>query len=85
MECYEVQDIHLKNITLLPEDKSTILKLNNTQQITLDNIKYPNQSSLLMNVKGKKSKNIQLLNTNISNANKGIELSIETPFDAVKH
>ncbi|MDJ1468704.1 glycosyl hydrolase family 28 protein [Xanthocytophaga flava] len=71
--CIEGSHIQLKDIVLLPEEK-TVMQIQNSQQVVLDNIRYPENTDLLVKVTGDRSKNIRLLNTDGTKAKKEIEL-----------
>ncbi|MCU0469956.1 MAG: glycosyl hydrolase family 28 protein [Arcicella sp.] len=74
--CIEAQDINLKNITLLTQD-NTIGQIQNSQNITLDGMKFGNNAETFLKVQGTRSKAIRLLNTDIKNVKNGIILGNE--------
>jgi DNA sulfur modification protein DndE len=73
MVCLEGENIHLKNVNFYPED-NTIIHLQDSKNITLDNIQFKENADLLLKINGERSKNIRLLNTNISKVKKEYEL-----------
>ncbi|PWK18130.1 DNA sulfur modification protein DndE [Arcicella aurantiaca] len=71
--CIEAQDINLKNITLLTQD-NTIGQIQNSQNVTLDGIKFGTNAETFLKVQGTRSKAIRLLNTDIKNVKNGVVL-----------
>ena len=63
--CVEAENISLKNITLLTNDK-TFGQIQNSQNVTLNNIKFGNNIDTFLKVQGTRSKAIRLVNTDIS-------------------
>jgi DNA sulfur modification protein DndE len=80
--CIEADNIRLKNITLWSENKA-VISIMDSKNIILDNIQYKENSELLMQVNGERSKNIRLLNTDVSKAKKDIEISEKLPKSVV--
>lgn len=70
--CVEATGVQLRNVTLMPREK-TVMQIQNSQQLVLDRIQYP-ETDLLMKVTGDRSRNIRLLHTDGSKAKKEIEL-----------
>ena len=73
--CVEAEDVSLKNITLLTKDK-TIMQVQNSKNVVLDNIKYADGKDVLLKVMGDKSADIHLINTDIKKAKSDVELGI---------
>ncbi|UOG73281.1 glycoside hydrolase family 28 protein [Hymenobacter tibetensis] len=72
--CIEADNISLKNVTLLPTSTDPVMEVHNSQNITLDNIKYAPGATVLLRVSGaEKAKNVRLVNTDASKAKKDIE------------
>jgi DNA sulfur modification protein DndE len=71
--CVEAENINLKNITLLTIDK-TFGQIQNSQNITLDNLKFGNNTDTFLKVQGTRSKAIRLINTDISTLKNGVIL-----------
>lgn len=67
-EIIEATDIRLSNVQLLSDKKKPVIFLGNTSNITLNDIKYTFNSALLLSIKGEKSCNIKVTNTNVSGA-----------------
>ncbi|HEY5825067.1 MAG TPA: GDSL family lipase, partial [Cyclobacteriaceae bacterium] len=70
--CTEGDNIKLKNVTLYTEE-STVMTLQDSKNIVLDNIKYK-PSDVLIKVSGNRSKDIRLLNTDGTKAKQEIQL-----------
>ncbi|TGE03696.1 glycoside hydrolase family 28 protein [Hymenobacter fodinae] len=73
--CIEADNIRLKNVTLLPTSTDPVMEVHNSQNITLDGIRYPEQAAVLLRVSGaEKAKDVRLLNTDPSKAKQALEL-----------
>ncbi len=73
--CIEAENISLKNVTLLTNDK-TVMQIQNSKKIVLDNIKYGDQKDVLLKVMGDKSEGVSILNTDTKKIKKDIELGV---------
>jgi DNA sulfur modification protein DndE len=73
--CIEGEGISLKNATLYCDEK-TVINTQNSRNITLDGISFK-PSEVFMKVIGERSKNIRLINTDVKDAIKDIELGKE--------
>ncbi|MBD2703721.1 glycoside hydrolase family 28 protein [Spirosoma sp. BT702] len=80
--CIEAENIRLKNVALLTPAK-TVMQLQNSRSITLDNIRYVDKADLLMHVSGDRTKEIRLLNTDTSRAKKAVETASNVPANAL--
>ncbi|WP_461042012.1 glycoside hydrolase family 28 protein [Spirosoma harenae] len=80
--CIEAENIRLKNVTLMSPAK-TLMQLQNSRAITLDNIRYANNNDLLMHISGDRSKDIKLLNTDTSKAKKAVTTDANVPANAL--
>lgn len=80
--CIEAENIRLKNVTLISPAK-TLMQIQNSRNLTLDNIHYTNNTDLLMHISGDRSKDIKLLNTNTSHAKKTVETSADAPANVL--
>lgn len=69
--CTEGDHVVLKNTTLYCEDK-TVMNIQDSQNITMDNILYK-PSDVLLTISGARSKEIRLLHINGANAKKEVE------------
>jgi DNA sulfur modification protein DndE len=75
--CIEGEGISLKNATLYCDEK-TVIHSQNSKNVTLDNIRF-RPSDILVQVTGDRSKDIRLLNTDIKNSRKDVELGAGVP------
>ncbi|KAA9339174.1 glycoside hydrolase family 28 protein [Hymenobacter busanensis] len=71
--CIEASGIKLKNVTLLSTQTLPVMEVQNSQNITLDGIRYTPGAELLMRVTGDRSKDVKLANTDTKQAKKSIE------------
>ncbi|MBC8082780.1 MAG: right-handed parallel beta-helix repeat-containing protein [Hymenobacter sp.] len=71
--CQEADGIRLKNVALLTSETRPVLEVQNSQNITLDNIRYVAGADLLLRVTGDRSKAVKLVNTNTKAAKKDVE------------
>lgn len=76
--CVEAQNIQLKNIGLFTEEKR-VMQVQNSKMVTLDGIRYSPAMDLLLQVSGQRSAEVRLLNTDVKQAKKEVELSAEVP------
>ncbi|MDF7812121.1 glycoside hydrolase family 28 protein [Hymenobacter sp. YC55] len=82
--CIEADNISLKTVTLLPTSTDPVMEVHNSQNITLDNIKYAPGATTLLRVSGaEKAKNVRLLNTDASKAKQSLELGENVKKKAV--
>ncbi|MEP6676874.1 MAG: glycoside hydrolase family 28 protein [Ferruginibacter sp.] len=68
MDCTEATGISLKNINLITKETKPVLRVDNSRDITLDNIKYNSGADLLINLSGEKTSAVKMLNTNVAGA-----------------
>jgi polygalacturonase len=71
----EASGIHLKNIKLITKNTNPVATIHNSQDITLDNISYPDNTKLLFDIQGDKAKNIVVSKTDVSKAQKKTEFN----------
>ena len=74
MLCQEAENIHLKNVTLLSSETKPVMEVQNSHNITLENIHYAKGAELLLRVTGDRSKDIKLTDTDTKLAKKDVEL-----------
>ncbi|MGI4866639.1 MAG: glycoside hydrolase family 28 protein [Janthinobacterium lividum] len=72
--CQEAENIRFKNVTLLSAETKPVLEVQNSKNISFDNIRYANGADLLLRVTGDRSQGIRLTNTNTKLAKKDVEL-----------
>ena len=80
--CIEAENIRLKNVTLMSPAK-TLMQIQNSRSLTLDNIRYADGTDLLMHISGNRSKDIRLLNTPTSKARKTVETGANVPANVL--
>ncbi|OON66493.1 glycoside hydrolase family 28 protein [Hymenobacter sp. CRA2] len=72
--CIEADRISLRNVTLLTTNTDPVMEVHNSQNITLDGIKYAPGATALLRVSGAdKAKNVHLRNTDVSKAKLAVE------------
>ena len=64
MLCQEADNIRLKNVTLLSTETKPVLEVQNSKNISFDNLRYASGADLLLRVTGDRSQGIRLVNTN---------------------
>lgn len=64
--CIEAENINSKSIILLPKDK-TFGQIQNSQNVTLNNIRLGDNIDTFLKVQGTRSKAFRLSNTDIKN------------------
>lgn len=73
--CVEAENISLKNVTFLTNDK-TVMQVQNSKNVMLNKIQYGTDKNVLLKVMGDKSDGIKLLNTDTKKVKKDIELGV---------
>jgi DNA sulfur modification protein DndE len=81
--CQEAENIRLKNVKLFSAETAPVMEVQNSRDITLDNITYTNGADVLMRVSGDRTKNVKLQNTNTKLAKKQLEEGSNLPKKAV--
>lgn len=74
MVCQEADGIRLKNVTLLSQETKPVLEVQNSRNISFDNLRYTPGAELLLRVTGARSKVVTLRNTDTKPAKKGVEM-----------
>jgi polygalacturonase len=69
----ETQNIRMNNVSIIPA-KGPVFTFENSRDFLLKKLACPTGTSLFIKLNGKTTTNIQLLDTDITKANKGIEL-----------
>lgn len=80
--CIEAEGLQLRNVALLTPAK-TVMQIQNSRNVTFDNVRYNDGAELLMHISGERSKDIKLLNTNTTRAKKVAETSAGVPMNAL--
>ena len=83
LDMTEGNNITLRNIHLVSKERTPVMTIHNSQQITLEKIKY-DQAEVLLNVTGEKSRGIVLSGTDSSKAKKMLELNYGAAQNAVQ-
>lgn len=81
--CVEAENIQLKNIGLFTQEKR-VMQVQNSKRVTLDGIRYSPAMDLLLQVSGQRSADVRLLNTDVKQAKKEVELSAEVSTKAYR-
>ncbi|UAY53658.1 glycosyl hydrolase family 28 protein [Ferruginibacter albus] len=76
--CEEASGITFKNIDLISDNTNPVIFIQNSNTICLDDIKYKPDADLLLSINGDRTKNIRLLNTDISKAKKQTQFANNT-------
>ncbi len=79
---FDADNITIKNSTITTES-GPVITLNQSQNIFLNEIKYPKNIEIFLSVNGAQSKNIQLENIDLSYSNKGIEFANKAKETAI--
>ncbi|RTQ48108.1 glycoside hydrolase family 28 protein [Hymenobacter gummosus] len=82
--CIEANRISLRNVTLLSRNTDPVMEVHNSQNITLDGIKYAPGAAVLLRASGAdKAKDIRLSNTDVSQAKLPVEFGAGVKKKAV--
>ena len=68
IDIQEASDITLNNITIIPKNTNPVTYILNSDNITIDNLKYKNDAEVLAQVQGDRTKAISILNTDVTKA-----------------
>jgi polygalacturonase len=68
IDIQEATDITLNNITMIPKNTNPVTYILNSDNITLDGLKYKDNADVLAQVQGDRTKNVFILNTDASKA-----------------
>jgi len=55
--CIEAEQIHFKNVTILPKN-GAVMNLYNSRNVTLDNVKFDTSKDVLIMLAGEKTRDI---------------------------
>ena len=69
IDIQKASDITLNNITMISKNTNPVTYILNSDNITIDNLKYKNESEVLAQVQGDRTKDIFIINTDVSKAN----------------
>ncbi len=68
IDIQEASGITLNNITMIPKNANPVVYVLNSDNINIDNLKYKDGAEVLAQVQGDRTKNISILNTDITKA-----------------
>ncbi|WP_256010724.1 glycoside hydrolase family 28 protein [Desertivirga xinjiangensis] len=80
----EAKDIYLKNVKVVTSHSKPMVNISNSTDISFDQLSYKPGAEVLFNVNGQKSANIQVANTNTSDAKVVSELNQQASKKALK-
>ncbi|MBT2562615.1 glycoside hydrolase family 28 protein [Pedobacter sp. ISL-64] len=84
IEIIEAAGIFLKNINVITEDTSPVVMIQNSSNINISNLKYPDNSKVLFDVSGEKTKGVKISGTDVSKAKMASLLGIEVDKKALE-
>jgi polygalacturonase len=84
IEIIEAAGIFLKNVNVITEDTSPIVMIQNGSNINISNLKYPENSKVLFDVTGEKTKGVKISGTDVSKAKMTTLLGIEVDKKALE-
>jgi len=68
IDIQEASDITLNDITMIPKNTNPVAYILNSDNITIDRLKYKDNADLLAQVQGERTKGISILNTDVTRA-----------------
>jgi len=68
IEIIEATGIFLKNINIIAENTNPLVMIQNGSNINISSLKYPDNSKLLFDVSGEKTKGVKIVGTDVSKA-----------------
>lgn len=74
IEIIEATGIFLKNINIIAENTSPLVMIRNGSNINISSLKYPDNSKLLFDVSGEKTKGVKIVATDVSKAKTAVVL-----------
>lgn len=66
IDIIEASNIKLKDITIFSKETAPVVHIENAQNIVFENLKYQEEASLLFDLYGENSKNIQVIKTDVN-------------------
>lgn len=84
IEIIEAAGIFLKNINILTENTNPVVMIQNGSNINISNLKYPDNSKLLFDVSGEKTKAVKVSETAVSKAKTAFVLGTEVDKKALE-
>ena len=68
IDIQEATNINLKNITMLSKDTNPVTYILNSDKINIDHLKFADSAEVLLQMQGERTKDIQLLNSDVAKA-----------------
>lgn len=68
IDIIEASNINLKDITIFSKETTPVVHIENSQNIVFENLKYQDNTTLLFDLYGENSKNIQVIKTDVNKA-----------------
>ncbi|TCD29531.1 glycoside hydrolase family 28 protein [Pedobacter psychrodurus] len=84
IEIIEAAGIFLKNVNVITEDTSPVVMIQNSSNINISNLKYPDNSKVLFDVTGEKTKGVKISGTDVSKAKMASLLGTEVDKKALE-
>jgi len=84
IEIIEAAGIFLKNVNIITEDTSPVVMIQNGSNINISGLKYPDNSKVLFDVSGEKSKGLKISGTDVSKAKTASLLATEVDKKALE-
>ncbi|ARS41792.1 glycoside hydrolase [Sphingobacteriaceae bacterium GW460-11-11-14-LB5] len=84
IEIIEAAGIFLKNINVITENTSPVVMIQNGSNINISNLKYPENSKVLFDVSGEKTKGVKISGTDVSKAKMATLLGTEVDKKALE-
>ncbi|MDB5193580.1 MAG: glycoside hydrolase [Segetibacter sp.] len=75
VECTEGSNIRINNLKLITKETNPVINVHNSNNITFNKVNFNEGAEVLLNVTGEKTKNIQLLGTDVKKAKQGAAFS----------
>jgi DNA sulfur modification protein DndE len=83
IDIQEASGITLNNITMISKNTNPVAYVLNSDNITIDNLKYNNSAEVLAQVQGERTKDVFILNTDVSKAKQKLVAGFGTADAAV--
>ncbi|MEH3113673.1 glycoside hydrolase family 28 protein [Pedobacter terrae] len=84
IEIIEAAGIFLKNINIIAENTNPVVMIQNGSNINISNLKYPDNSKLLFDVAGEKTRAVKISGTTVSKAKTTFVLGTEVDKKALE-
>lgn len=84
IDIQEASNITLNDVTMMTKNTNPVAYVLNSDNITINNLKYKDSADVLAIVQGERSKNISILNTDITKAKQKLQTGFGVTDTAVK-